>query len=87
MSPQFGLITPHPHALSLPQPLPNTLPRNTGTAASTRRKISELQEVATRIELSALDARQGDFSNRSLYVLITSLALVALSMTSVAVLL
>jgi hypothetical protein len=83
MSTQFGLITRHPRVLSSPPTLPNTLQSNTSTAASTRRKISELREGATRIELGALNARRGDFSYRSLYVLITGMTLATLSMVAI----
>jgi hypothetical protein len=84
MSTQFGLITRHPRVLSPPPPtLPNTLQSNTSAAASTRRKISELRQGATRIELSALNARQGDFSYRSLYVLIAGMTLATLSMVAI----
>jgi hypothetical protein len=71
---------------SLPRPKPATLAIRGGCAPAAKSRCAavRLRKLDTRIVLSATEARQGELSYRSLYVLGASLALATLAMIGVA---
>jgi hypothetical protein len=71
-------------AASLPQPETTTLVGGCASAATRRCAALRLRTYETRIQLSAIEARQGNHSHRSLRVLGASLVLATLAMIGVA---
>jgi hypothetical protein len=71
---------------SLPRPKPTTLAIRCGSApaAESRCAALRLRKLDTRIVLTATEARQGELSYRSLYVLVASLTLATLAMIGIA---
>ena len=73
---------------SLPRPKPTTLAIRGGCApaAESRCAALRLRKLDTRFVLTATEARQGELSYRSLYVLVASLTLATLAMIGIATL-
>jgi hypothetical protein len=72
---------------SLPPATPTTLAIGGGCPmeSESRCAVSRISQRDTGIELSANEARQGELSLRSLYVLISSLALATFAMSGIAI--
>ena len=68
---------------SMPLPESTALAGGCAPAATGRCAAFRLRTYETRIQLSAIEARQGDHSRRSLCVLGASLVLATLAMTGV----
>jgi hypothetical protein len=71
---------------SLPRPKPTTFAIRGGCAPAAERRCAalRLRNLNTRIVLTATEARQGELSYRSLYVLVASLTLATLVMIGIA---